>query len=399
MKKVFQVAAVVSVLLLALGAAVQAQCVGDCDDSGDVVVSELITGINIALGSAPVESCPSFDSNGSGDVTVDELVTAINNALTGCPPPTGECGNGTVDPGEECDDGNTWGGDGCAANCTTEVKVPCTLSSTAGATLQTSLFAVPIPISGSQALTVGKASTGTGEVPAVIRADEMVFNPVSVPGLVCACVRGGEVPDRYGPGNAASGLIGCGSQGLKDVDYLASIDHNTDDVDPNCENGHVENGSADEPHAGVCNGELTLEFTGDGPQGSAFLDASSGISLIQDGGACAENCAIADNGPDCIPCTADDLNQAEPSSLPLTTGTATGEVFDANNQLGKNISADSRCGASNCKTSATGALVACSLLESDPANAMSGSALAGALASIDTATIADNVVTVNFSCE
>ena len=30
------------------------------------------------------------------------------------------CGNGRVDPGEECDDGNTVSGDGCSATCTSE---------------------------------------------------------------------------------------------------------------------------------------------------------------------------------------------------------------------------------------------------------------------------------------
>jgi cysteine-rich repeat protein len=32
-----------------------------------------------------------------------------------------ECGNGVLESGEECDDGNTQGGDGCRASCTTEV--------------------------------------------------------------------------------------------------------------------------------------------------------------------------------------------------------------------------------------------------------------------------------------
>jgi cysteine-rich repeat protein len=31
------------------------------------------------------------------------------------------CGNGTLEPGERCDDGNTVGGDGCSATCTAEV--------------------------------------------------------------------------------------------------------------------------------------------------------------------------------------------------------------------------------------------------------------------------------------
>ena len=35
-----------------------------------------------------------------------------------------ECGNGIEDPGEQCDDGNTVGGDGCAADCTIEGNDP-----------------------------------------------------------------------------------------------------------------------------------------------------------------------------------------------------------------------------------------------------------------------------------
>jgi cysteine-rich repeat protein len=31
--------------------------------------------------------------------------------------PDGVCGNGVIEPGETCDDGDRWGGDGCDANC------------------------------------------------------------------------------------------------------------------------------------------------------------------------------------------------------------------------------------------------------------------------------------------
>src|SRR5450755_2201622 len=33
------------------------------------------------------------------------------------------CGNGTIDPGETCDDGNVASGDGCSATCQTESGV------------------------------------------------------------------------------------------------------------------------------------------------------------------------------------------------------------------------------------------------------------------------------------
>jgi hypothetical protein len=47
-------------------------------------VSELIRGVNIALGNTGTETCPAFDRNLSGTVTVDELVVAVNAALQGC---------------------------------------------------------------------------------------------------------------------------------------------------------------------------------------------------------------------------------------------------------------------------------------------------------------------------
>lgn len=36
-------------------------------------------------------------------------------------PPEPVCGDGNLDSGEECDDNNTMGGDGCSASCTIEV--------------------------------------------------------------------------------------------------------------------------------------------------------------------------------------------------------------------------------------------------------------------------------------
>jgi hypothetical protein len=59
-------------------------CAGDCNGNGEVTVDELIKGVNIALGNAPLEQCLSFDTNGNGAVTVDELIRAVNNALNGC---------------------------------------------------------------------------------------------------------------------------------------------------------------------------------------------------------------------------------------------------------------------------------------------------------------------------
>ncbi|MEO8602093.1 MAG: Ig domain-containing protein [bacterium] len=59
-------------------------CSGDCNGDGSVMVNELIGGVNIALGNALLDSCPSFDHDGDGSVMINELITAVNAALTGC---------------------------------------------------------------------------------------------------------------------------------------------------------------------------------------------------------------------------------------------------------------------------------------------------------------------------
>jgi hypothetical protein len=55
--------------------------VGDCNRDGRVVVAELIRGVNIALGSAPVSECTPFDRLADGRVTVGELIKGVGNAL------------------------------------------------------------------------------------------------------------------------------------------------------------------------------------------------------------------------------------------------------------------------------------------------------------------------------
>src|SRR5215475_11643246 len=67
----------IGLLLLGRTRAVAA-CVGDCDGNGTVAISELIAGVNIALGSATVSACSPFDRNGDGIVSVDELVAGVN---------------------------------------------------------------------------------------------------------------------------------------------------------------------------------------------------------------------------------------------------------------------------------------------------------------------------------
>src|SRR5262245_55110880 len=76
-------------------------CVGDCPPLNvQVAINELVLGVNIALGSNGLATCPSYDTDGSGDVGIAELITAVNDALEGCPggPTPTPPRNGTATP-------------------------------------------------------------------------------------------------------------------------------------------------------------------------------------------------------------------------------------------------------------------------------------------------------------
>ena len=71
-------------ILLPLKPARSAECVGDCDSNGAVAINELVTIVNIALGSVDMAACDA-DTNDDGAVSINELVMAVTlAALEGC---------------------------------------------------------------------------------------------------------------------------------------------------------------------------------------------------------------------------------------------------------------------------------------------------------------------------
>ncbi len=123
---VYQAAAILGLgLLLGLvpraAQAALLPCVGDCNGDGEVAINEIITCVNIALGSAQLSTCTSCDANGDGQVEINELILAVNSALNGCTSVTPACGNGVVETGEDCDVGGTCiGGTNAGTACTSE---------------------------------------------------------------------------------------------------------------------------------------------------------------------------------------------------------------------------------------------------------------------------------------
>jgi len=64
-------------------AAIGQQCVGDCAGAGSVTVTDLVTLVNVALGSALPSACLLGIPPG-GQVNVALITQAVNNALNGC---------------------------------------------------------------------------------------------------------------------------------------------------------------------------------------------------------------------------------------------------------------------------------------------------------------------------
>lgn len=55
--------------------------VGDCNRNGRVTIDEVVHGVDIALGNAPVSGCTPFDRVADGRVNVDELLRGVGNLL------------------------------------------------------------------------------------------------------------------------------------------------------------------------------------------------------------------------------------------------------------------------------------------------------------------------------
>jgi hypothetical protein len=56
--------------------------IGDCNGDGRVMVNEIVLGVNIAVGNAPLSECPAASSDGT-QVTIADLIQAVGSGLQG----------------------------------------------------------------------------------------------------------------------------------------------------------------------------------------------------------------------------------------------------------------------------------------------------------------------------
>jgi cysteine-rich repeat protein len=102
--------------------------VGDCDGDRDTDLDDYADFQTCLAGpgAAPAPGCDCADFDGDNDVDLWDF-QGFQSALREPP-----CGNGTLDGGEECDDGNTVDGDGCSSTWTNEPLADCTIAFEAG---------------------------------------------------------------------------------------------------------------------------------------------------------------------------------------------------------------------------------------------------------------------------
>lgn len=310
--------------------------------------------------------------------------------------PTPGCGDGHVDEdaGEVCDDGDLLGGDGCSANCTLETARVFTISPLLSEfhlqTLNAVVDAGADELAAELTLVTGDIGPD-GRIGVAIPAAGVAFAPIQT-SSVCTCIRAKAAPERFGAGNAGGGWIGCGAEGLGDVDALLDQDHSTEDIDPSCTDTNPE--TLDEacleneddppacnprsPHDGTCNGPLDVVSGGSGGPGSAAFSISLSISFIASNnatGGCTSHPGDPAYGPDGLACTADDPDQRLPRIVPLSTGMLVSRIQDANDLPNLTIGAGHTCGVTPCATTITGAPFDCSALQT-PDGSLDGAALA-----------------------
>jgi hypothetical protein len=141
-------------------------------------------------------------------------------------------------------------------------------------------------------------------------------------------------------------------------------------------------------HPGVCNSPRVITFSGgQAPRGSTLLMANTSIALLMDGGACGmgiapgtDPCPHEDYGPDCVPCTDDDLPEGTANNNATTSGTSTAVIYDAGNVAGD----------VNMHTAGPGQPTDCDTILGNPEAPLSG-VLVTAFPALDAESIGDTV--------
>ncbi len=466
----------ISAALLAVVSPRVSACTGNCDSTCSVTVDQIISMVNITVGAVPISACRAGDTNGDGAITIEEITAAVGDAINDvvcrCSP---RCGDEQVTGTEECDDGGTciggpnagthctregnclgngvctdgakigtscaadsdcpgaacqrcrpFGGDGCAANCTTEVEIwtslvpgivegPGIKMGTTGAVVHGDVLTIPLGIAGARRIWLGhpRSDDPSVRIP-YVRASFYSYHPPPVSTLAgfarrfsqnrdlawkgtlaCSCVRevvlktcGGTLFDADGAATASctAGFLGeqdclalrlppctpVHGPGNTATGFVVCGESGLDDVDLQVAQDAGGNSGM--------TGRMKIAFGGHGPMGSGLVLDSSAIGLHV--GACPY-AYCRDTDPI--------SERGIPTTSFSTTGMANAVLTNVNGQDGVDI-VNPNAGEPYF---AQGSPANCSALQASPPS-LSGYATAGAYTLLGFPTFGDIVVTDTF---
>jgi cysteine-rich repeat protein len=376
-----------------------------------------------------ITSTPQF----SPTVTLTPQISPTRTPQSPTPTPTTPtggaiCGDGAVQAGEQCDDGNLEGGDGCAANCAREMSFDCTLGCIdandngicgfdagdlddleSGAVTNGQFAVITLVFHGDMSFMAGRPrdtevkttdpnlTFPPAQIPTILKPEGMRVDPIPLVGISCNCAM--ALSNReFGPDLAGKGLLGCNDSGLSELDYVWTADHDISAQDPTCATGFREPGDPIHPHTGACNDVGEAAYSAGGARDSMTMFMHMRINLAPDAGRCVKDCSVPDFGPDCLPCTDDDEPTLVIIDTPmvLTTGTGVGQVLNAN-YYPPPVTIEGKI--------VTGKPLDCSSLDATlaadpnaPAWNMEGSATASGIGLIDTPQLGDATSSVIMAC-
>jgi fibro-slime domain-containing protein len=133
---------------------------GACGPQGGVNAGEGGAGGSNIGGAGGSNESQDASGNTGPIITIPEAGTAVDVAQACVKTAAGSCcGNGNLDQGEECDDGNTTGGDGCSPLCVIESNYVCPV---AGQPCVSTVVCGDGKISGAEQCDDGNTSAGDG---------------------------------------------------------------------------------------------------------------------------------------------------------------------------------------------------------------------------------------------
>jgi len=313
---------------------------GGCNNPGSVGSSSTVDAATSPSNSADAAAASPGNAGPTLSVNLDVSPAAAGTCPSGAPVgpsgcPIAACGNGFVEDGEDCDDGNTNSGDGCSSTCKLETDWACP---TPGQACIFTVVCGDSRISGAEQCDDGNTVSGDG-CSSTCQLESGWACPVVGSSCGAAACGDGIIAgnEQCDDGNPASG-DGCSSTCQLEAGYACGPDQwhptarTTECYQTKCGDGHLEGTEqcddgnlrpfdgcsptcTNEPKCGYPNQDPTQPYKcfsvcGDGIK---MPDEACDDGNLQDGDGCSSTCTVESG----FSCTADAPALGQHLTIPI----------------------------------------------------------------------------------